>query len=52
MGLMVDSASWATEGREYVGFAAAMLAAMLAGQAGWKATDWVIERRAARDTEQ
>ncbi|GAB2847708.1 hypothetical protein GCM10022221_53900 [Actinocorallia aurea] len=51
MGLVLESTSWATDGRQYVGLAAAMLAAMLAGQAGWKATDWVLERRGARDTE-
>ncbi|MDX6744472.1 hypothetical protein [Actinocorallia sp. A-T 12471] len=51
LGLMVESSGWVAEGREYIGFAAAVGVAMIAGQAGWKATDWVLERRGARDAE-
>lgn len=51
MGLVLESSAWIGEGREYVGLAAAALAAMIAGQAGWRATDWVLERRAAREPE-
>lgn len=46
MGLMLEGSLWFTDGREVLGLGAGFAAAMLAGQAGWKATDWLMSRRA------
>jgi len=45
MTAVLENSGTLAQGRETIGLVAGALAAMLAANTGWKATDWVLARR-------